>query len=140
VLKSRGQQALERYYEAFEQGILSAERCEQRLTRLQARPKIFAPNKPNSPSKRHMRAHTRPPPPTSPTSPTTSNASWPKADPQRAKALLGLLIEERRVNGRAEIQPTYRLVTPTVRAMSEKVERTGIEPVTSALQRRRSPS
>ena len=44
------------------------------------------------------------------------------------------------VNGRAEILPAYRLVTPTVCATSEKVERTGIEPVTSALQRRRSPS
>jgi exonuclease VII small subunit len=31
------QQALERYNEAFERGKLSTERCEQRLTRLQAR-------------------------------------------------------------------------------------------------------
>ena len=30
-----------------------------------------------------------------------------EADPQRARALLRLLIEELRVNGRAEIQPTY---------------------------------
>jgi hypothetical protein len=50
------------------------------------------------------------------------------------------LIEEGRVNSRAEILPTYRLVTPEVCAMSEKVERAGIEPATSALQRRRSPS
>jgi hypothetical protein len=35
---------------------------------------------------------------------------------------------------------TYRLVTPAVCATSEKVERTGIEPVTSGLQSRRSPS
>jgi hypothetical protein len=44
-----------------------------------------------------------------------------EADPQKAKALLRLLIEELRVNGRAEILPTYRLVTPEVCAMSEKV-------------------
>jgi Recombinase zinc beta ribbon domain len=34
---ARAEQARERYYEAFEQGKLSPERCEQRLTRLQAR-------------------------------------------------------------------------------------------------------
>jgi hypothetical protein len=34
------------------------------------------------------------------------------------------------VNGRAEILPTYRLVTPTVCAMSEKVGAAGIEPAT----------
>jgi exonuclease VII small subunit len=34
---TRAEQALDRYYEAFEQGKLSPERCEDRLTRLQAR-------------------------------------------------------------------------------------------------------
>ena len=34
---ARAEQALERYYEAFEQGKLSPERCDERLTRLQAR-------------------------------------------------------------------------------------------------------
>src|SRR5919197_6711930 len=33
----RAERALERYYEAFEQGTLSAERCDERLSRLQAR-------------------------------------------------------------------------------------------------------
>lgn len=47
-----------------------------------------------------------------------------EADPQKSKALLRLLIDELRVNGRAEILPTYRLITPTVCAMSEKVEGT----------------
>jgi hypothetical protein len=63
-----------------------------------------------------------------------------EGEPQKTKALLRLLIQELRVEGRARIQPTYRLATPEVCATSEKVERTGIEPVTSALQRRRSPS
>ena len=49
---------------------------------------------------------------------------------------LRLLIEELRVNSRAEIQPTYRIVTPTVCAMSEKVEAAGIEPAQDA---RRGP-
>lgn len=33
---------------------------------------------------------------------------------QKTKALLRLLIQELRVDGRAQIQPTYRLVTPEV--------------------------
>jgi hypothetical protein len=37
-------------------------------------------------------------------------------------------IDELRVHSRAEILPTYRLITPTVCAMSEKVEAAGIEP------------
>ena len=53
-----------------------------------------------------------------------------EAEPQQAKALLRLLIEELRVNGRREILPTYRFVTPAVCAMSEKVGRAGIEPAT----------
>jgi hypothetical protein len=57
-----------------------------------------------------------------------------EGEPQKTKALLRLLIQELRVGGRAQIQPTYRLITPEVCATSEKVERTGIEPVTSGLQ------
>jgi hypothetical protein len=40
--------------------------------------------------------------------------------PIRAKALLRLLFEKRRVNSQADIQLLYRLVTPTVCAMSGK--------------------
>jgi hypothetical protein len=43
------------------------------------------------------------------------------------------------VNGRAETLPAYRRVTPAVCAMSE-MEPAGIEPATSAVPRRRSPS
>jgi hypothetical protein len=50
------------------------------------------------------------------------------------KALLRLLIEELRVNSRAEILPTYRFVTPTVGSMSEKVEAAGIEPAQGLFQ------
>ena len=41
-----------------------------------------------------------------------------EGEPQKAKALLRLLIQEIRVNGRAQ-QPTYRLLTPEVCATSE---------------------
>ena len=55
-------------------------------------------------------------------------------EPEPTKALLRLLIKELRVNGRSEILPTYRVVTPEVCATQSSVERTGIEPVTSGLQ------
>jgi site-specific DNA recombinase len=130
----RAEQALERYYEAFEQGELSPERCEDRLTRLQARLddlhaqeaelSLQTPHKPND-------------------APTAADLAAvadhletviAEADPQKAKALLRLLVDELRVNGRAEILPTYRLVTPEVCAMSEKVGRAGIEPATLGLK------
>ena len=63
-----------------------------------------------------------------------------EGEPQKTKALLRLLIQELRVDGRAQIQPTYRLVTPEVCATSEKVEPAGIEPATFGVPRRRSPS
>jgi site-specific DNA recombinase len=137
---TRAEQALERYYEAFEQGTLSAERCDDRLTRLQARlDDLHAQEAELSLSAPVQAAH----------APTAADlaeiadaleAVAAEGEPQKPKALLQLLIDELRVNSRAEILPTYRLITPTVCAMSEKVERIGIEPMTSALQRRRSPS
>ncbi len=137
---TRAEQALERYHDAFEQGKLSPERCEARLTRLQARLddlraqeaelSLCAPDEAaQAPTAAELAAVA-----------DQLEEVIAEAEPQKAKALLRLLIEELRVNGRAEIRPTYRLVAPTVCAMSEKVERTGIEPVTSGLQSRRSPS
>jgi hypothetical protein len=60
--------------------------------------------------------------------------------PEQTKALLRLLIAELRVNSKADIQPTYRVLTPDrfltagVCATSEKVGRAGIEPATLGLR------
>jgi hypothetical protein len=58
--------------------------------------------------------------------------------PEQAKELLRLLVKEIRVHDRRRIIPTYR-IPAAVRTTPTKVERTGIEPVTSGLQSRRSP-
>ena len=50
-------------------------------------------------------------------------------EPEQTKALLRLLIKELRVNGRSEILPTYRVVTPEVCATPSSVGVAGIEPV-----------
>jgi site-specific DNA recombinase len=131
---TRAERALERYYEAFEQGKLSPERCEQRLSRLQAcLDDLHAQQAGLSASTRHE-------PTRAPTAAELAAVAdeldrvIAEAEPQKAKALLRLLIEELRVNGRREILPTYRVVTPAVCAMSEKVGRAGIEPATLGLK------
>lgn len=55
-----------------------------------------------------------------------------EADPRQAKALLRLLIKVLRVNGRSEILPTYRIVTPEVCALPSSVGGAGIEPPSQA--------
>lgn len=61
-------------------------------------------------------------------------------NPEHTKALLRVLIQELRVNSRAEILPTYRIATPMVCATNSSVELVGLEPTTFALPARRSPS
>jgi site-specific DNA recombinase len=137
---ARAERALERYYEAFEQGKLSAERCDERLSRLQARltdlhgqQAELAAATPDEGTRAPTAAELD-------ASADQLERVMAEAEPQQAKALLRHLIAELKVKSRAEIQPTYRVVMPAVCATSEKVERTGIEPVTSGLQSRRSPS
>jgi site-specific DNA recombinase len=125
---ARAEHALERYYEAFEQGKLSPERCEARLTHLQARlDDLRAQQAELSLQAPHEATH----------APTAADLAAvadhldeliAEAKPQKAKAVLRLLIEELRVNNRREILPTYRVVTPEVCAMSEPVEAARIEP------------
>ncbi len=55
------------------------------------------------------------------------------ADPRQAKGLLRLLIKDLRINGRSEILPTYRVVTPAVCALPSSVGGAGLEPATSCL-------
>jgi site-specific DNA recombinase len=133
---TRLEQSRERYYEAFERGTLSAERCNERLSRLQARLTDL----------RGQHAELDESTPDEGThAPTRAELATiadhldqliANAEPQQAKALLRHLIAELKVNSRAKIQPTYRVITETVCATSEKVERAGIEPVTTGLQSR----
>jgi hypothetical protein len=62
----------------------------------------------------------------------------PTSAPSERKHVLGQLVESIEIRGRDWIKPTLRL--PAVRIVGGEVERTGIEPVTSGLQSRRSPS
>jgi hypothetical protein len=57
---------------------------------------------------------------------------------EHTKALLRILIQELRVNSRAEIPPTYRIATPMGCATKSSVEPAGLEPATSTVQGSRS--
>lgn len=68
---------------------------------------------------------------------TALEAVIANGEPEPTKALLRLLIAELRVNGRHDIQPTYRVITPDhiptagVCATSGKVETAGVEPASA---------
>ena len=131
---TRAEHALDRYYDAFEQGKLSPERCEERLTRLQARlDDLRGQEAELSIQAPHEAAHAATPADLAEIADVLETVCA-EGNPRKAKALLNLLIDELRVNSRAEILPTYRLVTPEVCAMSEKVGRVGIEPTTLGLR------
>ena len=136
---ARIERKLERYFEAFETGELSAALCEERVRRHRERLEALRGQKADLARTLATQAHT----------PPDAAALAGLADQldeilateghEQAKELLRLLIKEIRVHNRRRIVPTYR-VPAAVRAMPRKVERTGIEPVTSGLQSRRSPS
>ena len=130
---ARAEQALERYFEAFEQGRLSPERCDERLTRLQARLEDLGAQQAELSLSSPDEAGRAPTPADLAAVADQLEHLLAEGKPEKTKALLRLLIQELRVDGRARIQPTYRLATPEVCATSEKVGGTGIEPVTSCL-------
>jgi site-specific DNA recombinase len=130
---------LERYFEAFEDGTLSPTDCQDRVRGHRARLEILREQEADLTHSLGTQAHT------SPDTAALAGLADQLEDilatesPEQAKELLRLLVKEIRVHDRRQIIPTYRIPT-AVRAIPSKVERTGIEPVTSGLQSRRSPS
>ena len=128
---TRSEQALERYYEAFEQGKLSPERCDARLTRLHGRLDDLQ-------AQRAELDVARPPAGTqAPTAADLGNIAdqferlLTSGEPQKTKALIRELVAELRVNSKSEVLPSYYLNAAPVCATSEKVGGDGIEPPTS---------
>ena len=129
----RGERALDRYYQAFEAGDLEPGQFKTRLADLQAKLDTLR-------EKEHELAGQL----ADPTDTLDPSALAAVADrlrdtlahgePEQTKALLRLLIKELRVNGRSEILPTYRVVTPEVCATPSSVGRAGIEPATLGLK------
>ncbi len=134
---TRIERSTERYFEAFEQGRLSPERCEQRVSRLNARlDDLHAQQSELADDGADEATYA---PTAADLAATASQLESVIADgePEKTKALLRILIAELRVNGKTDIQPTYRVITPDraitagVCATSGKVETAGVEPASA---------
>ncbi len=136
---SRAERAIDRYHEAFE-GDLNPSRFKERITALDTR--LGAPRDQDQVLAQDLAADASAVPDTTALRAVADNLDQliARDQPERAKALLATLIVELRVNSRSEILPTYQVGVPVVCAPNSSVEPTGIEPVTSCLQSRRSPS
>ncbi|MGH2779933.1 MAG: recombinase family protein [Thermoleophilaceae bacterium] len=128
----RLERKLERYFEAFEGGDLSAALCQERVHGLRDRLETLRSHKAELASRLATQANT--PPDTSALVGLADQLEQIIAtgNPEQAKELLRLLVKEIRVHNRRRIIPTYR-VPATVRAIPSKVGVTGLEPVTPSL-------
>ena len=137
---TRAERAIERYQDAFENGALDPARFKERLSALDTR--LDALRAQDQAFARELAADTPTTPDTAALHAVADHLAHVIAngDPDQTKALLRILIADLRVNGRAEILPTYRVGAPVVCAQTSSVEPAGIEPATSCLQSRRSPS
>jgi site-specific DNA recombinase len=125
----RGERALDRYYEAFENGDLEPAQFKTRLATLEQKLETLAEQE------QELAAQISDP--ADSLDPTALAAvaerlrdTLARSQPEQTKALLRLLIKELRVNGRSEIIPTYRIVIPEVCATTSSVGAAGIEPAT----------
>jgi exonuclease VII small subunit len=108
---TRTEHATARYFDAFEEGRLSPERCEQRLADLTTRLDDLRAQQAELSNNDDEAAHT----------PTAADLAavadrldnvLAQGEPEQTKALLRILIAELRVNSKTSIQPTYRIITP----------------------------
>jgi site-specific DNA recombinase len=126
----RAERALHRYYTSFESGDLDAKRFQTRVAALETHLTGLREQDHDLAARLGAEAPT--------TADTANLAAF--ADqlehvigtgvPKQAKALLRLLVKDLRVNSRAEILPTYRIVDDMVCALPSSVGAAGIEPAT----------
>jgi site-specific DNA recombinase len=136
----KAEQALQRYFDAFESGSLTARRLAGRMEELEQR---LAELRTQREKLRDELADISITPPTASDLRSVIGAIADAMDngmPSQRKALMQQLVSEIRVESRSEIFPTYRLPAPPVRVISGVVGRGGLEPPTSALSARRSAS
>ena len=127
----RAERALARYYTAFENGDLDAGRFEQRTSALETRLDALREQDAQLARQLAPQAHTTPEAGELAAVADNLETTIATAEPRQAKALLRLFVKDLRVNGRSEILPTYRVVTPAVCALPTSVGAPGIEPGTS---------
>jgi site-specific DNA recombinase len=136
----KAEQALERYFNAFESGTLTGRRFAGRVEELEAR--LAEVRKRREEIQDELERETvREPSQTDLRGAIGAIAeAMESGNPSQRKALLQELVSEIRVESRDAIFPTYRLPNGPVRVISGVVGRGGLEPPTSALSARRSAS
>jgi site-specific DNA recombinase len=137
---ARQERAVERYQEAFEAGDLDPARFNERLSALDARLDALHDQDQALAGKLAAEASATPDAAALPAVADRLPETIAGGDADPAKALLRILIAGVRVNGRHEIVPTYRVPPAVGCAQGSSVGDAGLEPATSALSRRRSPS
>ena len=125
----RGERALDRYYDAFETGQLEPDQFKNRLADLEARLETLRAREQALAAQFADPAESLDPEALAVVADRLRD-TLARSEPEQTKALLRLLIKELRVNGRSEILPTYRIVTPAVCATPSSVGAAGIEPAT----------
>ena len=132
----KAEQALQRYFDAFESGSLTARRLAGRIDELEHR---LAELRIHRETLQEELAETSV---VAPTATDLGAVMTAMADAMESgtlsqrKALMQQLVTEIRVESRSAIFPTYRLPAPPVRVISGVVGRGGLEPPTSAFSRR----
>jgi site-specific DNA recombinase len=130
--------ALDRYFRAFEAGTMPEDTCAPRIASLSEQTKALEGRAADlaavEDDEQPERANTA----ELDTLRNTLQAALRDSTPTRTKAVLQAMIDGIRVDARDQIEPTFRI--PAVRIDYGYMEPTGIEPVTSCLQSRRSPS
>jgi site-specific DNA recombinase len=130
--------AMDRYFQAFEHGTMPEDTCAPRIAALgeqtkalEARASELATLADSEPVQRISEADLD-------AIRQRVRAALDDGGPMRVKAILQELTDEIRIDGRDAIEPTF--LVPAVRPPSGSMEPAGIEPATSCLQSRRSPS
>jgi site-specific DNA recombinase len=129
---ARVERKLQRYFEAFETGDLSAALCQERVRGHRERLETLREQEADLARTLATQAHTPPDAAALAGLADQLDVILANESPEQAKELLRLLIKEIRVHNRRRIVPTYR-VPAAVRAIPSKVGGTGLEPVTSSL-------
>ena len=129
----RAERALDRYYQAFESGDLEPGQFKARLADLEAKLDTLRDQEHTLAAQLSNPAETFDPQALV-TVADRLRDTLAAGEPEQTKALLRLLVKELRVNGRSEILPTYRILTPEVCATASSVGRAGIEPATLGLK------
>jgi site-specific DNA recombinase len=130
---------LERYFEGFEEGRLAADLFQDRVRGHRDRLETLREREADLTARLATHAHTPPDRAALVGLADQLEAIVANESPEQAKELLRLFIKDIQVHDRRRIIPTYR-IPAAVRTTPSKVELGGLEPPTSWVRSRRSPS